>query len=257
MKTKNSDLFYRCYDGLYFSKNYAGETDSVVSLVRNYYPEKIKKVLEIGAGTGNHTLEMAKYKFSVTAIDIDEKMIFAASKKISRIKFPNVKLVNVPVEALKEKNFNFVIAGFNVVNYLPDFNSLLSFFKSVGTRLKPKGLLIFDCWNGVAAIMNPPKTKIIQCKSGENFVHCTIQSETDFMAQKTKLTYNLSVKNEKGKEIESGTFSFEQMLWTPMELSHCINNAGLKILKCSRHFQPEIAANENDWKIMYVCQKRS
>lgn len=254
---KNSDLFYRYYDDLYFSKNYSGEADSILSLVRNYYPEKVKKILEIGAGTGNHTREFARQKFSITAIDTDEKMFYAALKKLPEDKFPNVKLRNMPVENLTEKNFDFAIAGFNVVNYLYDFNSLLLFFESISARLKPNGLLIFDCWNGVAAMMDPPGSKVIHCKSGKNFVSCNIHGETSFMAQKTALVYEISIKDEKGREIEAGIFSFEQMLWTPMELNHCINNAGLKTLLCSRPFQPHITADENDWKIMFVCQKRS
>lgn len=252
---KNSDLFYRYYDDLYFSKDYKKEADSVVSLVRNYYPGKIKKMLEVGSGTGNHTREFARLNFSITAIDTDEKMFYAALKKIPAEKFPRVKLMNLPVENLKEKNFDFAVAGFNVVNYLPDFSALLSFFGAVSQRLKPKGLLIFDCWNGVAAIIDPPGSKTIHCKSGKNFVSCIIQSETSLMAQKTNLVYSLNVKNEKGKEISSGVFSFEQTLWTPMELGHCIHHAGLKILLCSRHFQPGIEADENEWKIMFVCQK--
>lgn len=253
---KKSDLFYQYYDDLYFSKNYKEEAALVISLVRKYYPGKIKKMLEIGAGTGNHTKEFARQNFSITAIDTDEKMFYASSKKFPAEKFPNIKMMNLPVENLKEKNFEFAVAGFNVVNYIPDFSSLLSFFRAVSQRLKPNGLLVFDCWNGIAAIMDPPQSKVIHCKSGKNFVNCTISSETSFMAQRTNLVYNLKVKDERGKETGSGVFSFEQMLWTPMELGYCINEAGLKTLLCCRHLRPEITADENEWKIMFVCQKR-
>ncbi len=254
---QNSDLFYKHYDDLYFSKKYDEEIDCMVALAKNYYPKKINKVLEIGTGTGNHTIHLAKKRFNVVTIDTDKKMISAASKKITRAKFPNVKLLNFSVENLKEKNFDFAIAGFNVVNYLQDFTSLQTFFKAIFSRLKTNGLLIFDCWNGVAAIADPPKSKLIQSKDGEHFISCNILSSADFMNQKCTLTYHLSIKNENGKEIDSGKFSFEQILWTPMEISYCLKNSGFRVLKCSRHFQPEIAANENDWKIMYVCQKIS
>jgi 2-polyprenyl-3-methyl-5-hydroxy-6-metoxy-1,4-benzoquinol methylase len=254
---RNNNLFYRYYDDLYFSKDYKGEVDSVLSLVRTYYPEKVKKILEVGAGTGNHTREFARQKFAVTAIDTDEKMFYSALKKLSRDKFPNVNLRNIPVENLEEKNFDFAVAGFNVVNYLHDFNSLLLFFDAVSARLKPKGLLIFDCWNGIAAIMDPPASKTIRCKSGKNFIHCSIQSETSLMAQRTALVYEINVMNEKEETVESGIFSFEQMLWTPVELQHCINNSGMKTLLCCRPFQPDTIADETDWKIMFVCQKRN
>lgn len=254
---KNSDLFYRCYDDLYFSKNYSEETALVVSLVRKNYPGKIKKALEIGTGTGNHAVELAKNDFSIVSVDTDKKMLSAAKRKISGAKLLNVKLVHGRVEDLKEKTFDFSVAGFNVINYLKDFDSLKSFFKAVCVRLKPDGLLIFDCWNGVAAIKDPPKTKIIHGKSRKGFIHCTISSKTNFMRQKTRLTYSLSLRNETGDEMESGVFSFEQMLWTPMEISWCARNAGLEIIKCSRHFQPETDASEDDWKIFYICQKRS
>src|SRR3972149_6779176 len=127
---QKNELFYQCYDALYFSKNYDEEVNLIVSLAKKFYPEKIKNVLEIGSGTGNHTMHLAIYDFSVTAIDTDEKMILHALKKITKTKFPQVKLINTSVEKLKEKNFDFALAGFNVINYLPDINSMLSFFKA-------------------------------------------------------------------------------------------------------------------------------
>lgn len=251
-----SDLFYQYYDDLYFSKNYSEETGAVISSVKKYLPRKIRKALEIGCGTGNHTLEFARYDFQLTSIDIDRKMIKAAVKKITRAGCDNVKLLHVPVEKLDEDNFDFAVAGFNVVNYLPDFNSLISFFTGINKRLVNGGVFIFDCWNGAAALMDPPGTKTIHCRSSEKFVRCTIESETDFLRQKTLLKYNLSIKNRKGDDIENGIFSFEQTLWTPFEVEYCIKNSGLKILRFSKPFQPDAKATEKDWKVMYICKRK-
>lgn len=252
---KNSSLFYEYYDVLYSFKNYDEEANKFVSIARKFYRGNIDKVLEIGAGTGNHTLALARHEFSLVAIDTDENMLRAASAKINQSKYPHVKLIHSAVESLEDQHFDLAFAGFNVVNYLKDFDSLHSFFKEVSRRLRKGGVFVFDCWNGIAAIKDPPESKTIQAKSGDYNVKCTVKGTTDFMEQKTTLVYSLQITDSGKREIAKGKFSFTQTLWTPFEIKHALFKANLKILLLCRLFQPETTAGENDWKIMFVCQK--
>ncbi len=252
---ENKNLFYKYYDILYASKDYKLEVDSILSIAKTFYSHPINKILEIGCGTGNHTLELAKNDVSIIAVDNDKEMIDIALSKIKDKGLKNVKIYYGVIEQLDRKDIDVAMAGFNVVTYIPNMNSLISFFKGVNSCLKPGGIFVFDCWNGIAAIVDPPKSKISKVKYADNEIICNLTSNTDFIKQKTKLTYNLNVIDREGVSIESDTFSFEQTLWTPMQLDYCIEASGLKVVRCCRNFEVEQAASEKDWKIMYICEK--
>jgi len=67
--------------------------------------------------------------------------------------------LHADVQNLKENNFDMAIAMFNVVNYIENQADLNTFFRAIADKLEKKGMMVFDCWNGIAAVLDPPKIK--------------------------------------------------------------------------------------------------
>ena len=249
----NLRLYDKYYDLIYQAKDYKKETDLIFDLSGKFGIKYPQKILEIGCGTGNHTKFLSKSGKDLVAIDIDFEMVKIAQKKLSGS--PNVKIIHTPVETLKEKNFDLVIAMFNVVTYIDNTSQLIQFMKGVAKRLNRNAVFIFDCWNGVAAIKDPPgRLKKTTVKQGGLLLKCNLTSQTVLFNQKTKLNYQIMVK--KGRLlIEQGNSSFDQTLWTPMQIKDAIFEAGLGLVLCCPLMQPEKEASEKDWKIMFVAKK--
>lgn len=250
---QGKDLFYEYYDVFYKDKDYSKETDLVFELSRKYGLGLPDKILEIGCGTGNHTKFLAEKVKSLVAIDIDKKMALIAKEKMKKLGFKGVKVINTPVENLTQGNFDLAVALFNVVTYLPDTKSLNDFMKSVARNLKPGGIFVFDCWNGTAAIVDPPKAKKSLTKLGAKRISYTLTPETDFYNQKTTMNYGIIISSGKSKQV--GGFSFNQTLWMPREVKASLVDAGLEIILMSPFMQPDRGASEKDWKIMFCVRK--
>lgn len=248
----NLQLYDKYYDFIYHGKDYKKETGLIFNLSKKFGIKSPKKILEIGCGTGNHTMLLAKTGISLVAIDIDLEMVKIARKKLSDRQ--NVKIIHTSIEHLKEKRFDLVIAMFNVVTYIESCKQLIQFMKGVAKRLNRNGVFIFDCWNGVAAIKDPPKRlKKTTVKQDGMTLEYNLTSQTDFFNQKTRLNYEIKVKS--GRIIEQGNSSFDQTLWTPMQVRFAIEEAGMKVIFCSPIMQPDKEATETDWKIMFCCKK--
>ena len=78
-----SELFYECYDILFGSKKFDEEIDCLVNIANRYLSTPIEQILEIGCGTGNHSIELAKKGIKVDALDTDLKMLEIAKHKIN------------------------------------------------------------------------------------------------------------------------------------------------------------------------------
>ena len=252
---KELNLFYQFYDLLYSDKDYKSEIETILSIAKKFTPLPLNKILEIGCGTGNHTNELADHGIEITAIDTDKSMVgLAIAKGIGN---PNwkVRFCHHSVEQLSESDFNMAIALFNVVSYIPDTAALQSFFNGVYKALLPGGVFIFDCWNGIAAIKDPPQGKSISKTSMANLVRCDLISHTDFYNQKSRLEYSIKVRDNENNTYQSDVFELEQTLWTPMQIKDCIENSKLKMVHSCKSFEIEKPATDHEWKIMFICKK--
>jgi perosamine synthetase len=250
---QGKDLFYEYYDVFYKDKDYSKETDIVLELSKKYGLGLPNKVLEIGCGTGNHTKNLASKTKNLIAIDTDKKMVSAASEKMKKLGIKNVKIINESIENLAQDDFDLAIALFNVVTYIPDTKSLNNFMKAVAKNLKPGGIFVFDCWNGAAAIIDPPKVKKLLIKLGAKKISYTLTPETDSYNQKTIMNYEIVVSSGKSKQV--GGYSFNQTLWMPREIKSSLVAAGLEIIFISPSFEIEREVSEKDWKIMFCVRK--
>ena len=88
MKNCNQNVFQsfysKYYDLIYETKDYKKECDRVENLIE--HNPKIKKILDIGCGTCNHSIEFSKRGYHVVALDQSNEMLKIAKKKNCRKK---------------------------------------------------------------------------------------------------------------------------------------------------------------------------
>lgn len=144
--------FARHYDAVYSDKDYEADTGVLAQLLGRMDRQN-SRLLEIGAGTGNHTLLLARQFRSITALEIDGDFAEVARLKTSGC--PNVTILTTPVESLEETAFEGVAAFFNVFNYVSP-SQMPSFLAAISERLKPNGRIVTDLWNGKAVLADPP-----------------------------------------------------------------------------------------------------
>jgi len=125
------------YDLVYTWKNYKKEVDFIDKILRL---NKLKTILDVACGTGNHVLLLVRKGYSVTGIDISKDMLKVARKKVKKTRFIKADMRNFD---LKQK-FDAIICMFTSLNYnftLKDLEKTLLCFKK---HLKDNGILIFD-----------------------------------------------------------------------------------------------------------------
>lgn len=105
---------------------------------------KVKDVLEIGSGTGNITLPLARKGFNLTGVDTSEDMLSIADEKSFSVGL-NIRWLNGDISSLKlDSQYDAAISCLDTFNYILDDKSLLAAFKNIAGALKSGGIFIFD-----------------------------------------------------------------------------------------------------------------
>ena len=144
------------YDVIYSKKNYKAEANLISQIIKKFHTPNIK-ILDIGCGTGEHTLELLKKGYKVTGIDFSNEMLKIAKKKLLSNKLYSNNLFNLNAYDVNklEVKFNVILMMFNVIGYLDDVHF---FFEKLKDCLEPNALIFFDYWSEKAVKKNPPKT---------------------------------------------------------------------------------------------------
>src|SRR5690349_22945696 len=71
------------YDTLYHDKDYAGECDLIEHVFRVYGDGRVSSVLDLGCGTGNHALPMARRGYEVVGVERSASMLSRARQKLA------------------------------------------------------------------------------------------------------------------------------------------------------------------------------
>lgn len=94
---------------------------------------KGQKVLELGCGTGRHTIRLAKAGNAVTGLDLSPGMLAEARRKLTA--FPNVTLIEGDLLAMNLSGYDAVVTAL-VLEHIADLNA---FFRPASGALVAGG----------------------------------------------------------------------------------------------------------------------
>jgi 2-polyprenyl-3-methyl-5-hydroxy-6-metoxy-1,4-benzoquinol methylase len=147
--------YAKTYDNEEFTKGTIGECDFIEKEI-NY--NKSVKILDIGCGTGRHSIELSKRGYSVTGIDLSESQLKHAKEKAAaqslKIDFQR-RDARIPHFS---ELFDLVImlceGGFSLME-TDEMN--FQILQNAANALKAKGRLIFTTLNGLFPLFHSVK----------------------------------------------------------------------------------------------------
>jgi SAM-dependent methyltransferase len=145
------------YDMFYEKKNYKHELDCIKKVLKTRKIELHgKRILEIGCGTGNFSVDIQPNN-SLTAIDPSSEMIKIAKNKYSYMEssFQQLTIAEFDLLANGTKQFDVIILLFHVFSYL-NMADIEDLKELVEKYLDDKGILVLDYWDLLGINRTPP-----------------------------------------------------------------------------------------------------
>lgn len=207
------------YDKECFAQGTTGECDFIEQEID--FNKKIK-IIDIGCGTGRHSIELSKRGYSVTGIDLSDSLLDKARKKAEQIGL-NVDFFNHDARNLPfKKQFDLAImmceGGFPLME-TDEMN--YEILRNVTESLKENSKFIFTTLNGLFPLFNSINdfhaTNVIEGNATYNSHHFDLMTFRDYNI--TKVIDDNGVE----KELECN-----ERYYVPSEISWLLKSLGFK-----------------------------
>ncbi len=157
------------YDALYADKDYGAECDLVEEIFRGT-DRPVRSLLDLGCGTGRHSVELARRGYQVVGVDLSENMLERARRRAIGTAAAGMTFLRGDIQTIiLDRRFDAVLSMFAVVGYQITDVAIRSTLANVRRHLEPGGVFIFDVWYGPAVMAVGPseRVKVVSIEGGE------------------------------------------------------------------------------------------
>jgi SAM-dependent methyltransferase len=163
-----NDAHAATYDTVYAEKNYAAECEAMATLIAKFGRGEIRKMLDLGCGTGRHAVIFAGRGLDVTGVDQSEPMVARARERAAQLKLgANPEFLSGDIRNFSgAKPFDVALMNFNVIGYMSSNDDALGALSSARKNLRQDGLFIADFWYGPAVDVDPPGENTREFEAG-------------------------------------------------------------------------------------------
>lgn len=233
------------YEKEVFTQGTIQETDFLESLFKAG-----SRVLDIGCGTGRHSIELASRGFDVTGIDLSENMLQKAQEHAAA-RAVNVSLMQKDARSLAfNEEFDYAIMlceGAFCLMETDEMDDLI--IQNAFNALKPGGTLVFTCLNALFPLKH----------STEQFLSDNLQGSSASNRFDLGEFRDYSVYETPDDDGNMMKLQCNERFYTPPELKRMLRYAGFssaEVFACKvGEFSIDRPVNMDDYELLAVAVK--
>lgn len=240
------------YDAMYSDKDYVAECDLVAAAAKTH-GVAASRILDIGCGTGGHSLEWAQRGISCVGVDMSPSMVAIAEEKACTLSDDARPDFMVGDAQNFQANGAFDIATmmFAVLGYMNSNEAVLSALRNVRRHLRPGGLFAFDCWYGPAVLTTRPEDRVRMIESAHGQTVRAASTTIDSFRHLAHVTFRLwTVEGDRYLGYSEETHNMRYFF--PQELDLLLHTAGFQLRSIER-FPGGGAPNDESWNVFCVA----
>lgn len=245
--------YARYYDTLYQDKDYSAECDFLEQIFQGYASGPVRRILDLGCGTGGHAIPLARRGFAVTGIDFSEQMLLTARTKADRAEVA-LELAAGDVRHVElGQTFEVAISMFAVMSYQTTNADLAAAIQTARRHLLPGGLFIFDAWFGPAALIERPADRYRCVENGDERILRFAHPELDVVTQTVVVNYKV-LRIRAGQLLEEVDEAHPMRFLFVQELAYLLEHNGFRLRQTCPFLELGRELTDRDWNMTVVAE---
>ena len=250
------DVYAHYYDLLYRDKDYAAEAEYVASHIREYTPQ-VKRILELGCGTGSHAEHLARLGYTMHGVDMSEAMLDRAKARKATMPSEVVTLLSFGLGDVRTvrtgETYDAVISLFHVMSYQSENADLQAMFATAREHLQIGGIFIFDVWYGPAVLADRPVVRVKELEDDEVRITRIAQPSLYPSRNLVDVHYRIIACEKKtGNYSETEETHRMRYLFTP-EIELLATQAGFSVIDAHEWMSGRVPGFDT-WGVCFVCR---
>ena len=241
------------YDSLYADKDYSAECDLIQSIVDGT-TASASRVLDLGCGTGGHSLELGKRGYTVTGVDRSRSMLDQAERKsvelpAGRATFRQGDLLTLDLA----ETFDVTLMMFAVLGYQHENAQVLAALSTARRHLRSEGLLIFDVWYGPAVLHERPSTRVKSAPTPHGEIMRVTSSELNVLRHLCAVHFQVwRLEDDRAAEKTDETHTMRYFF--PLELKLFLEQSGFTVERIADFSDFAREPDETTWNVLVVAR---
>jgi SAM-dependent methyltransferase len=218
--------FARYYDEVYRDiVDYKADADYLETLFQRFLRRRPRAVLDLGCGTGNHAVELARRGHKVTGLDASRAQLEIARAKVRGRRHRATFLQGDMRGFRLHGPFDAAVCMFGSFGYLLTDADVLAHFAAVRRHLPPDGIYAFEFWQESAAI---PGLQSWLTRERPHRLLRLSQSRLDHARHRLTIDFHFYVFKG-NRVVDRFSESHTTRLYTVREVRRLLNRAGLSL----------------------------
>ena len=207
-------------------------------------------LVELGCGTGNVTMGLAKEGYNIIGTDISPEMLGIAFEKLTDEVRNNILYVAMDMRELELPcQVAAAVSICDSINYITEYDDLVTVIKGVKKYLAPEGVFIFDL-KTVKYFRSIGDNVIAEDRDECSFIWDNYFDESDNI---NEYQLSLFIKGDDGRYDKFVEEHYQQG-YLIEEIKEAVKEAGMNIVSLYRAFSHENASEDDD-RIYVVLKK--
>jgi SAM-dependent methyltransferase len=242
------------YDLFYTEKNYEAECDVIQRAFAEFSPAPIKRVLDLGCGTGGHAIPLAGRGYEVVGVDRSPGMLAAARVKAEAEEVASrISFLLDDLSAPQRVACDAVLMMFNVLGYQTLPVELGRVLAAVRRALRPSGLFLFDVWHAPAVELQPPAQRWKIAEQGNAQLVRLSSGQVDPAAEICSV--KIEILRLIGDRVADRTIEQHQIRYFRREpLMKSLEGAGMELLRFGSFPEYWREPNPRQWSVLAVAR---
>jgi SAM-dependent methyltransferase len=255
MSTVFGPFYAEAYDLLYQDKDYSAECDLIERLFRQYGATPIKRVLDLGCGTGNHAIPLAERGYHLTGVDLSAEMLSRARAKADqstakkRLQFLEGDIRQIGAVG----QYEAVLILFAVLGYQLENADVAAALATARRHLAPGGLLLFDVWYGPAVLHQKPTMRMKKIETPDGNIWRATNGELNINKHSCQVRYRLWLINN-NHLVQESEEDHAMRYFFPMELAQFMDHAGFSLTRLGAFPEFDRDPDESTWNALGVAR---